>query len=334
MIDKDDFKSKIKNKLSGVLSNFLHARSHADIAGDKLGASANSGDELKYPIYFRLKTMVAVRVLAECTVLILLVLLPLALLVFGKFAAISITGKIVLSTLALLAVSILPVYGLITYKVKVEKEAVTTYSAFKQRICRFALLKSLTRRSNWNVVRYTAEYEGGEISFPIWLDRCEKLVAIIRDHLPKGASSLNPFRSFKQDPISLVFQIGQAVLSLIFIGVVWCFTVALQQSGQHTAADIGLLITFAFVISALLLWRAYVIALMPCSLEIKPEQFVVRTWFFEKNFAWADIKAVSEPYPLLPEGILIKTTAGSYLVGNGMDSADELEATLKSRISI
>jgi hypothetical protein len=63
------------------------------------------------------------------------------LLAFGKFAAISITGKIVLSTLALLAACVLPVYGLITYKVKVEKESVTTYSAFKRRVCRFALLK-------------------------------------------------------------------------------------------------------------------------------------------------------------------------------------------------
>ncbi|CAN5322936.1 hypothetical protein BH11CYA1_BH11CYA1_15420 [soil metagenome] len=330
MSDKDDFKSKIKERLSGAFSNFLHARSSAAIADEKAAAIPA---EPTYPIYFRLKTMVAVRVLAECTVLILLVFLPLVLLAFGKFAAISITGKIVLSTLALLAVSVLPVYGLITYKVKVEKESVTAYSLFKKRICRFALLKGLTRRSNWNIVRYTAEYEGGEISFPIWIDGCEKLVAIIREHLPKGASSLNPFRSFKQDPVALVFQIGQAVLSLIFIGVVWCFTVALQQSGQHSAADIGLLMVFAFIISAVLLWRAYVIALMPCSLEIKQEQFVVRTWFFEKNLAWADLKAVSEPYPLLPEGILIKTTGGSYLVGNGMDSADELEATLKSRIS-
>ncbi len=325
----DDFKSKIKNLLSGAFSNFLHARSYSAIAGEKLAAKSV---EEKFPLYFRLKTMVAVRVLAECTVLILLLLLPLVLLAFGKFAAISVTGKIVLSTLALLAACVLPVYGLITYKVKVEKESVTTYSAFKRRVCRFALLKSLTRRSNWNVVRYTAEYEGGEISFPIWLERCEKLVAIIREHLPKGSSSLNPFRSFKQDPVSLIFQIGQAVLSLIFIGVVWCFTMALQQSGQHSAADIGLLMVFAFVISAVLLWRSYVIALMPCSLEIKPEHFVLRTWFFEKKILWVDLKAVSEPYPLLPEGMLIKTTAGSYLVGNGMDSADELETSLKSRI--
>ena len=329
MSEPDDSKSKIKSLLSGAFSNFLHARSSSSIAEEKLAAKPL---EDKFPLYFRLKTMVAVRVLAECTVLILLLLLPLVLLLFGKFAAISITGKIILSTLALLAACILPIYGLITYKVKVEKEAVTSYSLFRQRICRFALLKSLTRRSNWNVVRYTAEYEGGEISFPIWLERCDRLVAIIREHLPKGSSGLNPFRSFKQDPISLIFQIGQAVLSLIFIGVVWCFTMALQQSGQHTAADIGLLIVFAIVISAVLLWRAYVIALMPCSLELKPEHFVVRTWFFEKNFAWADLKAVSEPYPLLPEGVLIKTTKGSYLVGNGMDSADELEATLKARI--
>jgi hypothetical protein len=65
----DDSKSKIKNLLSGAFSNFLHARSYSAIAGEKLAAKSV---EEKFPLYFRLKTMVAVRVLAECTVLILL----------------------------------------------------------------------------------------------------------------------------------------------------------------------------------------------------------------------------------------------------------------------
>jgi hypothetical protein len=42
---------------------------------------------------------------------------------------------------------------------------------------------------------------------------------------------------------------------------------------------------------------------------------------------------VSEPLPLLPEGFVIRTTKGSYLIGNGMDSADELESSLKANLT-
>lgn len=284
---------------------------------------------------YRLKTMVAVRVLAEATVIILLILLPLVLLALGKFMALSITAKLVIVTLSLLAACILPFYGLITYKVTVSSDSLTTYCLWKRRTCRFDLLKSLTRRSNWNVVRYIVAFEGGECSFPIWMNNCEALVMLVREHLPKGSVGLDLFgdRVFKQDPVSLFFQVGQAFLSAIFIGVVWCFTAAVHHSGLHSAADIGLLIVFAVVISAVLLWRAYVIALMPSSIEVKPEHLVVHTFFFEKNLLWSELKAVVEPYPLLPEGILIKTAKGSYLVGNGMDSADELESTLKARLA-
>jgi len=283
---------------------------------------------------YRLKTMVAVRVLAEATVMILLILLPVILLCLGKFAALSITAKIVIGALCLLATCVLPLYGLITYKVKVNQDSLTACSLWKQRTCRFDLLKSLTRRSNWNVVRYVIAYEGGELSFPIWLLGCDELVKLVREHLPKGADSLDPTRerNFKQDPLSLFFQIGQAVLSLIFIAVVWCFTAAVQHSGLHSTADIILLIGFALVISAVLLWRSYVIALMPTRLEIKADGLTVQTLFFEKSFSWSQLKAVTEPYPLLPEGILIKTTGGSYLIGNGMDSADELENSLKAYV--
>lgn len=280
---------------------------------------------------YRLKTMVAVRVLAEMTVMVLLLALPVGLIILGKFAALTITAKIVLTALALIAACILPLYGLITYKVKIDEQSVTAYSLLKKRVCRFGLLKNLTRRSNWNVVRYVVEYEGGELTFPMWLSGCEDLVVRLREHLPKGAQTLNPYRAFKQDPFALVIQVAQAVVSLIFIGVVWCFTAALAGSGQHSSADIGLLIAFAAVITAVMLWRAYVIALMPSSIEIKPEHFVVHTFFFEKSIAWNELKAVAEPYPLLPEGIYIKTAKGGYLVGNGMDSADELESTLKAR---
>lgn len=284
---------------------------------------------------YRLKTMVAVRVLAEATVMMLLILLPVILLALGKFVALSVTAKIVIGTLCLLASCVLPLYGLITYKVKLSDHSLTSYSLWKKRTCRFDLLKSLTRRSNWNVVRYVVSYEGGELSFPIWLNACDELVAAVRERLPKGAGALDPNRerNFKQDPISLFFQIGQAVLSLIFIGVVWSFTSAVRQSGLHSSADVGLLIGFALVISAVLLWRAYVIALMPTRIEITENGLIVQTFFFEKKILWPELKAVNEPYPLLPEGMLIKTTAGSYLVGNGMDCADELETTLKARVS-
>jgi hypothetical protein len=282
--------------------------------------------------------MVAARLCAEGSVSIILLALPLVLLVLGKLGALSLTYKLIVVILGLCGLVMLPVYGFITFKVTITEDELTSHSLFQRHSCLLAKIKGLTRRSNWNWIRYVVEFEGGELNFPIWLKKSDELVDFVRERIPAGVGGKRSIigRHFKQDPVSIIFQIGQATAGLVFIGVVWIFAVSLYHSGSAgiTAVDEALVIAFAVIVSAILLWRTVVVALMPASIEIRGEALVLHTFFFEKKLPWAEVKAVKEPFPLLPEGFMVHTKKGSFLIGNGMDSADELANGIKDKIAI
>jgi hypothetical protein len=285
---------------------------------------------------YRLKHMVAARMCAEASVFAILLALPLVLVVLGKFWAMSWTYKLIVSVLGLIGLVMLPVYGFITFKVTLTDDELTTHSVFRRHSCSIADISGLSRRSNWNWIRYVVQFQGGELTFPIWLKNCEELVELIRQRIPSGVAGKKSLlgRKFKQDPVSLVFQVAQSVAGLVFIGVVWFFAISLYHSGSAgiSAADEALVAAFAVIISAILLWRSLVVALMPRSIELGADALTVQTFFFERKVSWDDVSAIKEPFPLLPEGFMLHTKKGSYLVGNGMDSADELSDGIKERM--
>jgi len=286
---------------------------------------------------YLLKPMVAARLGAEASVFVILLALPLVLLALGKLLALSFTYKLIVAICTLCGLVMMPVYGFITFKVTVTEDELTTHCLFRKQSCALDKIKGLTRRSNWNWIRYVVEYEDGDLTFPIWLKHCDELVETIRQRIPGGfEGKRSPFgRLFKMDPVGLGFQLAQASAGLIFIAVVWIFAVTLYHSGSSgiSAADELLVLVFAAIISAILLWRTYVVALMPRVIELKSGELVLRTFFFNRELAWTEIKSVKEPFPLLPEGFMLHTKKGSYLVGNGMDSADELSETIKEKIN-
>jgi hypothetical protein len=280
--------------------------------------------------------MVTARLCAEAAVFIILLALPLVLLVLGKLAALSFVHKLIVGVLALCGLVMLPVYGFITFKVTVTEDELTTHSVFQRHKCLLAQIKGLTRRSNWNWVRYVVQFDGGDLTFPIWLVKSEELVALLRENIPEGKGGKRSYigRKFKQDPVSITFQIGQASAGLVFIGVVWFFAISLYHSGTAgiSAADELLVIGFALIISIILLWRTLVVALMPAMVELRGEELLLQTFFFEKKLPWTEIKAVKEPFPLLPEGFMLHSKKGDFLIGNGMDAADELSDAIKEKI--
>jgi hypothetical protein len=286
---------------------------------------------------YRLKHIVAARLCAESSVFIIFLALPLVLLLLGKLGALSFSYKLIVSILGLCGLVMLPVYGFITFKVTVTEDELTTHSVLQRHSCLLSKIKGLTRRSNWNWIRYVVEFDGGELTFPIWLKKSDELVAIVRQRIPEGFGGKRSVygRRFKQDPVSIIFQVGQAVAGLVFIGVVWLFAASLYHSGTTgiTAADEALVVAFALLASAILLWRTIVVALMPASVELGRDQLILYTFFFEKKLPWAEIKAVKEPFPILPEGFMVHTKRASFLIGNGMDSADELAAAIKEKIA-
>lgn len=286
------------------------------------------------PKKYRLKSMVLARMLAEITVLLILFVLPVILILTGNFQSTSITIKVVLFSLSLIAALILPAYAFITWRVQTDETGLTTVSLAKKEHCPWSSIKRISRRSNWNWVRYVVEHQGGEISFPIWLVNVDELIELIRQHLPKGAGGAgNPFRKFSQDGISLSFQCMQAALGVGLVVVFWFFFGELAQKQSTNQADLSLVFAFCLIITMICLWRTSVVFLMPKSVELTPSGIIINTMLSSIRVGWQSVLKIAPSYPLLPEGFMLKTERGSYLIGNGMDSADELVSSLQGRIA-
>ncbi|MBX9940576.1 MAG: hypothetical protein K2Y32_15050 [Candidatus Obscuribacterales bacterium] len=290
--------------------------------------------------FFRLKSMVAARMLAEITALSAMVLTPLILFCLGSFQGLSTMLRFLFLAVALVAACILPIYGTVTYQVSVTRRTLTAYRLFGNRKCDFRDITKVSRRANFNVIRFVVEYLDGDLSFPAWLKNVDSLVSIIKANMPAYvASKPNSTRVFKQDAVATFFQVCQVLVSLIFVLVVLLFTAQILSSAVLPNGTVGaiaagqtdklLLAIFAVVISVLLTYRAYVILLMPISLKVTEEGLELQTFFSRRTIAKANLRAIKEPLPLLPEGFMICAQDAKFLVGTGMDAADELEAAVR-----
>lgn len=278
--------------------------------------------------------MVLARVLAEATVMILLLLLPLILHLLGHFTGLPATFKVVLIALAIIACLTLPAYGFITHSVLVEDEGLRARALFRQERCSWRSIKAVKRRSNWNWQRYVVEHDDGELSFPIWLNEVDKLVETIRSRLPQsagGRSSSSSLSRFSQDPIALTFQLVQAFIGIAFAVVFWSFFLDLRAS-VHKSEDMLIVLIFCVLISALVVWRTIMILLMPRQISVSPGELTLQTLFFKRSLTWDQVLSVKATMPLLPDGFLIRTKKWAYLIGAGIDGVDELVETLASRI--
>lgn len=282
---------------------------------------------------FRLKAMVLARILAELSVLTCLALLPLIIFALGKFALLAMPLKILFGLLSGFSFLLLPVYGFITCQVRLTDDELIASCLFAKHRCKFAQIKALSRRSTWNFVRYVVEFEGGELTFPVWLKQCDLLVSILRDKLPAGAAGKCPMdRTFRQDVVALLFQLAQVLLSLVFIGVVWYFAFSVKESSKLATADVYLVYAFAAMVAVALSYRAWCIFMMPTRVQITDQGFSVKTMLFARSFLWEELQKVAPALPLLPEGFVIHTRRGNFLVGHGMNFADELEKALKGKL--
>lgn len=275
---------------------------------------------------YYLKAMVMARILAEATALSIMVLAPIVLMLMGKFWGFTPVLKFLFAGVALVAVCILPIYGFIPYRVSLRGAKITSHALFSSPSTYLQNISAVNRRSTLNWVRYVAIFDGGEINIPVWLKDVDKLIALIKSQFPQYIRQLSAprGRTFKCDPLAIVMQFAQVLLSLIFIVVCWGFTTAV-----HRKDDLFLVYGFALVVTLLLLYRAYIVLTMPKAIKVEQSTIEVQTVFFKRVIECNKVKAVKPSIPLLPEGQMLETQAGSYLIGNSMDEADDLVTALK-----
>ncbi len=276
--------------------------------------------------------MVLARILAEISVLLILVTLPAILAFTGHFQSSPMTAKFLVLALSLISGLILPAYAFITFMVAVDKHGVTAMSLANHQRCEFHQMRRLSRRSNWNWVRYVVEHQHGELSFPIWLVNCDELLETIKKQLPAGNGLPNPFRKFSQDKISLLFQCMQALLGIGLVVVFWIFFKELTGEKFTNQTDLVIVLGFCVVITLIFTWRSIVVFLIPKSIELTPSGIIIDTMAFSRKVGWQNVLSLKPAVPLLPEGFMLKTARGSFLIGNGMDAADELVSAIQSKL--
>ena len=323
-------------KLSAFLSRLTDKMLGMNVPAPDIARLEGGSEREPVERTYRLKTMVLARIMAEATALMAMVITPLLLFFFGGFAQFSAVVKFLFLAVALVAACILPAYGFITYQVTLCGSLLTAHSMLRKTSCRLDQITGLTRRSSLKFVRFVVEFDGGELTFPIWLKNVDELVALLRRSLPAylGSARLSSGRTFKQDGLATVLQVAQVLISLIFVVVVWLFTVAILKGGDASAgnSDILLLAVFAAAASLVLVYRAYVVLLMPSAIKLTDKGIQVKTFFFTREVSRENLTEVKEPMPLLPEGFVIASKQGDFLVGQSMDAADELEKALREML--
>ena len=192
-------------------------------------------------VSYRLKSMVMARILAEMTVFLIMITLPLVAIAIGKFYEISIAWRVIICILPIISALFLPAYGFITWVVTVTDEGLVARSIFQKKKLLWNDLRSIKRRSNWNWQRYVVEGENGDLSFPIWLKDADKLVSTIKSRLPGGGLS-------KPNPFPKIFSgSNRAVLSVcksIVVGIALVIVFWLFFSEQYIEHQISRKMTF------------------------------------------------------------------------------------------
>jgi hypothetical protein len=280
---------------------------------------------------YRLKLMVLARLLAEVTVLVILLLLPGGLWIAGKLAELPGYGKCLLVALSGIALLALPCYGFLTAAVRVSDQGLTTIALFRRRYAEWWKIKGLRFRSSGFLRRYVVSYQGGELNFPAWLDNQKELVDLIRNRLPQEAATES--RLYKQDTIGFAYQILRVLLGATFIIVFWFFYMQVGTAKTTNVADSALLLTVCIAVTALVGWRCLVIASMPRWVQLTTSELVISSGLKVKRVLWSDVKKLVPAFFLLPDGFMLSTKRGSYLLTESLDDADSLVEAIRERLS-
>jgi len=282
---------------------------------------------------YRLKPVVATRITAEALAVLFCAVFPLVGYSCGYFNALPWFAKLVPIVVCMIGCVLAPFYGFITWSVITTDAGITTISLFKRPYCKWQDLESLKRRTLFHQVRYTISTSTGqELHFPVWLTDCDRLVNEIRSHIPGGleAVSVSATRSFRNSITGMVFQFVQSCLGLSFSIFVWYFLFTSLMLKPSSVADRALIGVFAALLTGMFLWRVFVVILMPTYVETSPETLILKTLFATTQMNWDDVLSMSAPPPFLPEGFILKTKRGNFLLSGMLEAGDELKTQLEA----
>lgn len=277
--------------------------------------------------------MVAARLLAEATVLFILLFLPLVLWLLGRLAALPRLIQVLFFALSGVALIALPLYGFLTFAVRVDDRGLTSVSFFRRRFAEWWQMKALRFRASGFWRRYVLTSEGGEIAFPAWLNQQQELVELIRSKLPHQGGGESRLRIYRQDTVGLAYQLLRIALGATFILVFWCFYAQVGTAGSTSTADRALLLVVCVLATVLVGWRCLAIASMPQWVQLTRSELVIGSGFAVRRLPWEQVKKLAPTFFLLPEGYILRTGRGSFLLSDSLDGADELIEAIREQLA-
>lgn len=292
-------------------------------------------------IVYRLKGMALVRLLAEATALVILVVLPIILLIHGDFWRITLITRVIVCLVSVVSLAVLPFYFAITHKVKLTAAGISTHSLIGSHSSGWHGVRSLKLKTSWGLRRYIVTTDQGDLTFPVWFNDLGGLVGTIRSRLPNrgfGGPLTGGARVFTQDTVSFVVQSIKTVCALGFIGIFWMFAFSLQHQ-KHVAKgvsdpnDFWFVVAVCLVATVLLLVRTFFIVTMPKRVEVRPDGLLIQSMFFQRNLPWDAIRSMGAAWVILPTGVLLQTKSGPVLIGDQLDAFDELQEELNGRFA-
>jgi hypothetical protein len=280
---------------------------------------------------FQLKPMVMVRLLAEATVLVVLIIAPIVLWIPGHVQKMPHTMQISMFSLSAVALALLPFYGFITYKVIVEPLGARGIALFSKQFVEWEHAEKLSLKTTLNWRRYVLSTPDTDLSFPVWLRDLPVLLSIIRSKLPESTTGGDKERTYRQDAMGQIIRIVQIIAWMLFLAMFWFFCVSSLKT--LSAGDAALIVVATIIATCLIGWRCLVVATMPQTIKTSPDGLEIKTPFQRKTIEWQQCLSVRPSSPLLPEGIMLKTSQGSFLIAEDLDGSPELADELKNRLT-
>lgn len=284
---------------------------------------------------YNIKPMVAARLMAECTVLLILCFLPLAVVSIPQLQQAEFILKLILCVLSPISAVILIAAARLPYRVTVDQNGIEVV----------ALLQSFS--ASWNDVRGVRlisklgfrvyeildQEQRVLLFFPLWFKNLSELIESIRLRLPdRGLTQTAGDRVFRQDVVVLMLQILKGGAQIGFVAAFWWFFV--HYNSHNAKLDDTLFLLLAGVIfTGISIWKFYLLLTMPQHVSLQADKIVCQGILGARTLVSSQVTEVKPANLLQPEGVVIKAGKDTILIGASLESFDELEESLRAMVA-
>lgn len=284
--------------------------------------------------------MVVVRMVAEFAVGISLVAAFIFLWATHRLESYTTHMQMLMAAAALAGVGLvlIPAHGFIVYQVNVELDGLRLIALLRRRFVAWQAVQTVSSRAVWGVRRFVVTTDQGVMTIPYLIKNAGELIEEIRRRLPnRGRTTGGGIRVYGQDLATLLFQLVQLGLNIVFAGLFWIFLYGLwrqTQSGQVPplgVIDLVLVGGFCLLLTLVLLIRIACLAMAPSRVTLDGNALELSGLFLRRKLDISEIQGVLAPFFFLPDGLILKTSKEWLFIGENLDAVDELQDELWQR---